>query len=222
MALILYGSSLSPFVRKVRVVLAEKGLDYSLEQINPFAPPDWFIAISPLKRIPVLRDTDEPEPNTLPDSSVISAYIEQKWPTPSLYPAEPFARGRALWFEEYADTLVAECIGRGFFFERVVKKFLGGECDETIVAATVAERLPAIFAYLEQALGDRRFLVGDSFSIADIAVATMLVNFDHAGGELDTGRWPQLSRFMAEMHARPSFHACIESERNFLARQRAA
>lgn len=50
----------------------------------------------------------------------------------------------------------------------------------------------------------------------------MLVNFDHAGETLDAKRWPELSRFMAAMHARPSFSACIESERNFLARQLAA
>lgn len=74
MALIVYGGSVSPFVRKVRVVLAEKGLGYSLEQINPFSPPPDFAEISPLKRIPAFRDTDLPEPNTLADSSVICDY----------------------------------------------------------------------------------------------------------------------------------------------------
>ena len=131
MALVVYGSSLSPFVRKVRVVLAEKGLSYEHQQINPFAPPDWFLEISPLKRIPVLRDTDEPEPNTLPDSSVICAYLEAKYPQPALYPAQPFARARALWLEEYADTHMMQSIGPGLFFERVVKKLMGRECDES-------------------------------------------------------------------------------------------
>ncbi|MGZ6009598.1 MAG: glutathione S-transferase family protein, partial [Rhizomicrobium sp.] len=92
MALIVYGGSVSPFVRKVRVMLTEKGVDYTLEQVNPFMPPPEFLAISPLKRIPVLRDTDRPEPNTLPDSSIICDYIEHKYPKPALYPADPFER----------------------------------------------------------------------------------------------------------------------------------
>jgi glutathione S-transferase len=222
MALVVYGSSLSPFVRKVRVMLAEKGLDYTIEHISPFAAPPWFLEISPLKRIPVLRDTDRPEPNTIPDSSVIAQYLEHKWPAPRLYPAEPFACAQALWWEEYSDTLVAQCVGLGLFFERVVKKFIGGECDETVVATTLRDKLPPVFDYLEKAVSGKRFLVGVSFSIADVAVAAMLINFSHAGEQLDASRWPGLSRFAVEMHARPSFKYCIDEERGFLDRRRTA
>jgi glutathione S-transferase len=222
MTLTVYGSSLSPFVRKVRVVLAEKGLAYEHEQINPFAPPDWFLAISPLKRIPVLSDSDEPEPNTLPDSSVICAYLEAKYPQPSLYPVAPFALARALWFEEYADTQMMQSIGPGLFFERVVKKLMGRECDENIVAVTLGEKLPGIFDYLESAVTGREFLVGDAFSIADISVACMLVNFEHARERLDKARRPELARYAAAMHARPSIKTSIDEERRFLERQRAA
>lgn len=222
MALTVYGAPLSPFVRKVRVVLAEKGLAYELESVNPFASPEWFAEISPLKRIPVLRDTDYPEPNTIPDSSVICAYLEYKWPAPALYPTDAFARAQAMWFEEYADTHVMQSIGPGLFFERVVKKLLGGKCDETIVVATLENRLPAIFDYLEKAAAGRNFLVGDAFSIADIAVAAMLVNFEHAGEILDCGRWPELGRYAAQIHARPSFKNCIDHERKIMARLRAA
>lgn len=222
MTLIVYGSSLSPFVRKVRVVLAEKSVSYEHQQINPFAPPEWFLAISPLKRIPVLRDSDQPEPNTLPDSSVICAYLEAKYPQPALYPAAPFARARALWFEEYADTHMMQSIGPGLFFERVVKKLMGRECDESVVAVTLGEKLPAIFGYLEDAVRGREFLVGDAFSIADIAVACMLVNFNHARERVDPDRWPELARYTAAMHTRPSIKSSMEEERRFLERQRAA
>src|SRR5690349_20636071 len=145
MALIVYGGSLSPFVRKVCVAMAEKGLEYKLEQVNPFAPPPEFLAISPLKRIPVLRDTDVPEPNTLPDSSIICDYLEHKFPDPPLYPKDPFQRGRALWFEEYADSQMASNLVRTFFFERVVKKMLKQETDETICAAAKDKHMPAVF-----------------------------------------------------------------------------
>jgi len=220
--LTVYGSSLSPFVRKVRVVLAEKGLAYEHQQINPFAPPDWFVEISPLKRIPVLRDSDEAEPNTIPDSSVICDYLENKYPEPPLYPRAPIARAHAVWFEEYADTQMMQSIGPGLFFERIVKRLMGRECDESIVAVTLGEKLPVIFDYLENAVCEREFLVGDTLSIADIAIACMLVNFEHARERLDRNRWPELVRYSAAIHARPSFQSSIAEERRFLERQRAA
>lgn len=218
MALIIYGGSVSPFVRKVRVMLAEKGQEYALEQISPFRPPPDFRDISPLGRIPAFRDTDLPEPNHLSDSSVICDYIEHKFPTPALYPSDPYSRARALWFEEYADSAMAENIGRGFFFERFVKRLMKSQPDEAVCQKTLTEKLPPIFDYLEKELGERQFIVGDAFSIADIAIATMLVNFEHCGESVDAARWPGLAAYIRRMHARPSFEAVIGEERPFVQR----
>lgn len=221
MGLVLYGSGLSPFVRKVRVVLAEKGLEYKLEQINPFSPPPEFLEISPLRRIPVLLVSDLPEPNTLPDSTVICDYLETKYPQVRLYPADPFARGRALWFEEYADSAMAECIGRGLFFERVVKRMMRQQPDEELCNKTLTEKLPPLLDYLEGQLGSNEYLVGGALSIADISVATLFVNMEHAGEAPDAARWPRLAAYIARMHARPSFQAALAEERPLVARFRA-
>lgn len=207
MALILYGGSISPFVRKVCLVLAEKGLDFTHEYINPFAPPPGFLEISPLKRIPVLRDTDLPEPNTIADSTVIVDYLEQKFPKPPLYPREAFPRARALWFEEYADTALALAIGPGLYFERVVKRLLRRETDEAVVAATLKEKVPPVFDYLEKEAGSKSFLAGNAFSIADIAVGVQFAGFAHAGETIDAARWPNLARYTAALLARPTFKA---------------
>jgi glutathione S-transferase len=222
MALIVYGGSLSPFVRKVCVVMAEKGVDFTVENVNPFAPPPEFLAISPLKRIPVLRDTDQPEPNTLSDSSVICDYIENKFPNPPLYPKDPFLRARALWYEEYADSILAQTIGPGLFFQRVVKKMMKQQPDEAICASTMSEKLPPLFDYLEKEVGDRQYLVGDAFSIADVTVGTMLVNFEHAGETVDARRWSKLAGYAKRLHERPSFKGFIEKERPLVQRFRAA
>jgi len=222
MTLMIYGSTISPFVRKVRVVLAEKGLDYKLDPVNPFAPPPEFLAISPLKRIPAFRDTDLPEPNHLSDSSVICDYLENKFPTPALYPGDPYQRARALWYEEYADSILAATVGPGLFFERVVKRIMKGQPDESVCQATLTQKLPPLFDYLEKEIGDKQFFAGDAFSIADIAVATMIVNFEHAGEAIDAARWPKLSAFAKRVHERPSFKTCIEEERPFIQRVRAA
>jgi glutathione S-transferase len=222
MGLIVYGANLSPFVRKVRIVLAEKGLKYEQEQVSPFQPPPTFLEISPLKRIPVLRDTDLPEPNTLPDSSVICDYLERKFPTPALFPSDPFQRARALWFEEYADSVLAQACGAGVFFERIVKKFIRQQPDESVVAATLKDKLPPLFSYLDKEIGTKKYLVGDAFSIADISICTMLVNFEHAGETVDAARWPNLARYVGEVHARPSFKACIDEEAPIVKSVRAA
>jgi glutathione S-transferase len=222
MALIVYGGSISPFVRKVRVVMAEKGIEYTLEQVNPFTPPPDFLSISPLKRIPVLRDTDQPEPNTLPDSSIICDYLEHKYPKPALYPSDAFERARALWYEEYCDSVVAQNVGGGLFFERIVKKMMRGQTDEAVCQRTLTEKLPPLFDHLEHEVDGKEYLAGGAFSIADISVGTMFVNFDHAGEKLDVARWPKLSAYVARIHARPSFKTLLDEERPFIQRFRAA
>jgi glutathione S-transferase len=216
MALILYGSNLSPFVRKIRVLLFEKGVDYTLDQINPFRQPPEFAEISPLKRIPVLRDCELPEPNTLPDSSVIADYLENKFPTPALYPKAPFARARALWFEEYVDAGIFRVMGPGLFFERVVKKFQRGVTDTALCDRTVREKLPPLFDYLENEIRAKAFFVDEAYSIADIAVASMMVNYRHSGEELDPGRWPALAAHIAKILARPSFQAMLADEQKLI------
>lgn len=217
--LVVYGMKGSPFVRKVQVVLAEKGVEYELKGVSIFPAPDWFAEISPSKRIPVLRDRSvgtDGVPGTIPDSSAICAYLERKHPAPALYPGDAFAYARALWFEEWADTDLAGRVGLGLFRPLVVQRMLGKPPDLERARKTLREELPPLFDYLEGALGEGGFLVGGAFSIADISVATQFVNLALAGGSLDAARWPRLTAYLARIHARPSFAACIADERRMM------
>ena len=212
---VIYGMKGSPFVRKVQVLLAEKGIEYELAGVNIFPAPDWFAAINPAKRIPVLRDRSvgaEGVAGTIPDSSAICAYLERKHPEPARYPKEAFAYGRALWLEEYADSELASLVGLGMFRPLVVKRLMGKEPDVERGRRTFREQLPPLFDYLDREIGDHEFLVGDAFSIADIAVATQFVNLRFAGGSVDAARWPKLAVYVERMHARTSFAARIEDE----------
>ena len=107
----LYGIGLSPFVRKVRVLLAEKGLPYDHDPVVPFNVSADYKAMSPLGKIPAYRD----EKGALCDSSIICAYLERRHPTPALYPSDPYEYARALWFEEYADSGLVAVIGVKIF-----------------------------------------------------------------------------------------------------------
>ena len=213
MALTVYGANVSPFVRKVRVMLAEKGVDYELDQVNVFDPPDWFLQISPARRIPVLRDTGIAEDFTLPDSSCICAFLERRFPDPALYPKAPGDCGRALFLEEYADSEMMPVFGAGVFRPRIINPLMRKEPpDEQTVADAIANKLPRLFDYMESQIGEREYLVGDSLSIADISVASMFCNMRHSEVLPDPAKWPALAAFVDRMHERPSFAACIAEE----------
>jgi glutathione S-transferase len=217
MSLTVIGAPLSPFVRKVRVVLAEKQLEYKLDPVSPFAPPADFEKISPLKRIPVLRDDSEGPEALIPDSSVICAYLEKKFPTPALYPSSPFAYARALWFEEYADSDFVATTGLGMFRPVVLNALMKKAPDIDVARDTWETKVPRFLQYYEEQLNGRSHFIGDSFTIADIAVASPFVNVAHAGFAPDEARYPNLVRFLKATLARPSFAACVAHELKALA-----
>lgn len=217
MTLTVIGAPLSPFVRKVRAVLVEKKLEYKLDPISPFAPPADFEKISPLKRIPVLRDDSEGPDATIADSSAICAYLEKKFPATPLYPSAPFAYAQALWFEEYADTDFVAATGLGMFRPVVLNALTGKAPDLATARDTWETKVPRFLQYYEQKLQGRSHFVGDSLTIADIAVASPFVNVAHAGFAPDAATYPNLVRFLKETLARPSFAASIAQERKVLA-----
>ncbi len=205
----LYGAAPSPFVRKVRVVLAEKNIPYEFDPVIPFNVSAEFKKLSPLGKIPAFRDGDR----TLADSSVISAYLERTHPEPRLYPADPYEYARALWFEEWADGGLVNITGPKIFMQRVLNPlFFQKPTDEGIVSKALNEELPPFLDYLEGELGKRKYLVGNALSIGDIGVASQFVNLRHAGVSVDTKRWPGVAAFVASIHERPSFRTLISEE----------
>lgn len=204
--LVIYGSPVSPFVRKVAAVCIEKGVGFDIEPVNVFDPPEWFREISPMKRIPVMRDrsiAEEGVGGTIADSSAICGYIEAKHPSPALYPAEPYAHGRALFIEEYADTALAPAGGLGIFRPIFFAVSKGEAPDLDTAREAWATKMPPVFDYLDGALDENEFFAGDAFSIADISVACCLMQVSLvAETPLDT--WPRLAAHFERMQARPS------------------
>jgi glutathione S-transferase len=157
----------------------------------------------------VLKDGDF----TLPDSSCVIAYLERVHPTPALYPSDPKLYGRALFYEEYADTRLIETFAP-VFFERVIKVLILKQKPDEAKVKDALEKTPAVLDWLESqvpASGDA--ILGGRFSTADIALASPFVNWEHGGERVDAKRWPKLAAYIDRIHARPSFKACIEEER---------
>lgn len=203
--LVFYGSPLSPFVRKAAGVCIAKGVAFEIEAVNIFAPPPWFLDISPMKRIPVLRDrsvAEEGLAGTIPDSSAICAYIEKKHPAPALYPEDPMAYGEALFIEEFADTSLAMAGGLGIFRPIFFAMSKGEEPGLEKARDAWANQLPPIFDVLETRLGGRAYFAGDALSIADITVACVLMQIALVA-EMPLDRWPGLSAHYTAMQALP-------------------
>ena len=89
---------------------------------------------------------------------------------------------------------------------------MGKEPDRETADKTFNEKLPRFFAWLDKEIGTKDFLVGGTFGIADISVGTQFVNLAHAGFRPDANTWPNLTRYLAAIHARPGFASCIEEE----------
>lgn len=206
---ILHGANASPFVRKARIALAEKGVEYDINPLMPIGVSDDYKKLSPLGKIPCWEEDDF----VLPDSSAIIQYLDRKIPEPRLYPEDAHALGRALWYEEYSDTKLTESVGPIFFNRVVVKKILQGEPNEAAIREGL-EKLPEALGYLEGELSDgREVLAGTHFSIADLAVCSPLVNLLHAGETVDAQQFPNLAAYVERHHARPSYKAIIEEEK---------
>jgi len=205
----------SPFTRKVAVLLAEKNLPYEMEQVIPVNVSADYRKISPLGKVPCLKDGDF----AVPDSSVICAYLEKKYPQPALYPEKPEDFARALWFEEYADTALITVLGGKIFFPKVIAPLvLKKPVDEAAIKNAVDNDVPPLFDYLEAQARDGKPMVGEQFSIADIAVTSHLLAFLLSGYQITAARWPKLAAYLMRNQERPSFKNYLEQEMKMFSR----
>jgi glutathione S-transferase len=186
------GSYLSPYVRKVLVVLDQKGVPYEIDPIVPFFGDDRFSKLSPLRRVPVLID----DQTTLCDSSIICQYLEERYPEPSLYPRDISMRARARWLEELADTRLGDVLIWRLFNQIAIGPGVWGEkTDREAIEKTLKHDLPPVLDYLEAELPAEGFLFGD-LSIADITIACFFRNAAFARVRVDAARWPITAAFV--------------------------
>lgn len=212
--MIVYGSSISPFVRKVLAFAAEKGIEVDSKPLGLGSDDPEFLAASPFRKVPALRDGDF----LLADSSAIIHYLDALKPDPELIPREPKARAKAIWWDEFSDTIFFACAGKMFFNRLVAPRFLGREGDAAAADKAEAEELPPILEYLETQIPSAGFLVEERVTLADIAVASPFGNLGHIGLTIDAGRYPKITRYVASILARPSFAGWVAREKAFLER----
>ena len=205
----LYGVPFSAHTRKVILAANEKKIEFELVPTVPLDPPDGWRDLSPTGKIPVLADNGF----NLADSSAICAYLEKKYPQPSIYPSEPQDFARALWLEEFVDGSLQQHILEGFLLETVFAPlFLKRETNWDIVKESLDVHIPRGFSYLESQTGGEGFLVGTRLSIADIALASILINFNYGGQKVDEARFPKLASWFRDILRHPTIRETLGRE----------
>lgn len=197
----LIASLTSPFARKVRVVLAEKGLPCELVVDVPWNTDTTVPQFNPLGKVPVLLTDDA---STIFDSRVIVEYLEEVKPWPLLLPADAGARIAVKRWEALADG-VSDAAAT-IFLER--KRPAAQQSPEWI--ARQMDKIRLGLAAMNNDLGVQAYCVGGQFSLADIATGCTLGYLDLRFADLGwRHEFPALARLADVLAARPSFAATV-------------
>ena len=199
----IYGSIMSPYVRKVLIALEFKGIPYELRSIKPNIPEDreQLLKIHPLGKIPVLKDAQL----ILPDSSVICAYLEKKYVDFPLYPNDPESYAQCLWYEEYADSYLINTSRAIFRHSQIISTTLRHKRDIKAYKQALSKYLPLSFDYLNNQLKNH-YLVDNRLTIADISIFVAFLNLEFIGLNINKGRWGNLAQYLEDR----SVERCIK------------
>lgn len=185
MSLILYNAPRCPYVARVRIVLAEKGIDYEVVEVDLDDRPAWLYEKNPTGRVPVVEE-DDGQP--LAESAVIMEFLEERYPEPPLLPSDPADRAavRVLIFRDGDLTAPYYALRRG--------------------EEGAAETLEAALGRFDSLLGERSYLGGAEYGLADIALVPWFLRArDMLGVELDG--FPAVSDWLARLEQRPAIAA---------------
>ena len=201
----LYHLWLSPFSRKVRLVLAEKNLTFHMEVEQTWERRREFLALNPTGEVPVLVELDN---TVLADSMAICEYLEEQTPEPKLIGMRPYDRAEVrrlvAWFDQKFNFEVTDKLVN----EKVMKRFLGlGEPDSREIRAAQAN----IHTHLDYIafLTDRRFwLAGEQMTLADITAAAHISSVDYLG-DVPWADYKSAKNWYARIKSRPSFQGIL-------------
>ncbi|MBI5923713.1 MAG: glutathione S-transferase N-terminal domain-containing protein [Betaproteobacteria bacterium] len=163
----LYSGTTCPFSHRCRIVLYEKQMDFQVIDVDLFNKPEDIAVINPYNRVPVLVDRDL----VLYESNIINEYIDERFPHPQLMPPDPIMRARA---RQLLFTMENELFSHIEVLERNLKS---AEKSRLHVRDRLTELAP-IFS-------KQKHMLGDEFSMLDVAIAPLLWRLDHYGIELD-------------------------------------
>lgn len=183
----LYSGSVDPFSHRCRIVLFEKGMDFEVIDVDLANKSEDLAVLNPYGSVPVLVERDL----VLSEANIINEYIDERFPHPQLMPADPVMRARArLFLHNFEQDLFSHI------------KDLESEDEERIVKArkTVRDNL----TQLVPIFGKRDYLLGDEYSMLDVAVTPLLWRLEHYGIEMPNQAAPLL-KYAERLFSRPLY-----------------
>jgi RNA polymerase-associated protein len=192
----LYSGTSCPYSHRCRIVLFEKGMDFEVIDVDLMNKSEDVAAINPYGKVPVLVERDL----VLYEANIINEYIDERFPHPQLMPPDPVMRGRARLFLHRFEQEIYSHVDA---IEHGVPK--AADKARAIVRDNLTQ--------LSQILATQKFLLGDEFSMLDVAIAPMLWRLDHYGIQMGKDAVP-LMKYAERLFSRQGFiDALTASER---------
>lgn len=184
--MILYSGTVCPYSHRCRIVLFEKGMDFEVIDVDLMHKSEDLAAINPYNKVPVLVERDL----VLLEANIINEYIDERFPHPQLMPPDPVMRGRArLFLHRFEQEL--------YSYISAIEQ--GGKAADKARAA-VRDNL----SQLSQILSKQKFLLGNEFSMLDVAIAPLLWRLDHYGIQMGKDAAP-LMKYAERLFSRQGF-----------------
>ena len=183
----LYSGTTDPFSHRCRIVLFEKGMDFQVIDVDVFNMPEDLAVINPYNKVPVLVERDL----VLHDANIINEYIDERFPHPQLMPADPVMRARArLFLRRFEDELYCHIHAIEHGAQKIADKARQAMRDNLMQIAPV---------FLKQ-----KYMLGEEFSMLDVAIAPLLWRLDHYGIQLSKEAAP-LMKYAERLFSRPAY-----------------
>ncbi|WP_095587713.1 glutathione S-transferase family protein [Actibacterium ureilyticum] len=203
----LYHVPLSPFCRKVRLVLAEKKIEVELVEERYWEQDPDFMRRNPAGKVPVLRINGL----ALSESQAICEYLEEIQAEPRLLPQDPAQRAEVRRLVSWFDDKFHQEVTSKLLYERVNKKVMGQGYPESKNVKAGAQKIKFHLDYLGWLLDQRRWLAGDVMTLADFAAAAHLSSLDYIS-DVDWNRNANVKDWYAKIKSRPAFRGLLADQ----------
>ena len=200
----LYHVPLSPFCRKLRLVLAEKKVEVELIEERFWEPTPEFIRRNPAAQVPILRY----EGVFYTDSQATCEYLDQVIPTPSLIPADAAARYEVRRLVQWFDDKFHREVTMNLLYERVNKKLTGQGYPDSRNVKMGSQKIKYHLDYMDELLEHRRWLAGDVMTLADFTAAAHFSCLDYIR-DIDWNRSAAVKDWYAKIKSRPAFRSIL-------------
>ncbi|MDE9450029.1 glutathione S-transferase family protein [Aliiroseovarius sp. Z3] len=203
----LFHVPLSPFCRKVRLSLAEKKIEVELVEEKYWERSSDFLRRNPAGKVPILKMDGQ----LLTESGPICEYIEERFPDPALLPADPDGRYEVRRLVSWFDDKFHNEVTSNLLYERVNKKVMGAGYPESRNIKAGAKAIKFHLDYMGWLLEQRRWLAGNTMTLADFAAAAHLSSLDYIS-DVDWNRNENVREWYAKIKSRPAFRSILADQ----------